>query len=301
MEERAKVFFGILFSLCLLFARPLFALVETEGLPPPEAPGDSEIPEELEAAADLEGLEPDLVPEQEEAAPLERYASFLDSVKKIRMLDDKDDVFSAVHKDTGKRVLTNFANGKGQRRFYDEKLRLEKVEYWKVSGSSAQSSLERVVTYNPTADGEGVASIFEKNYAESSETRTFYHKNGNVKSRRKNYFDKDSKLVSFEIYTCTYDSSWRVVKDRLQKYSVNGKAVALSSDEVHVTKYSGKNVVETSYYKNSVLRVRTFYIDGKSDEYARATYFDGGIIVRDFYRGNIKISSTVDNGERNEN
>ena len=68
-----------------------------------------------------------------------------------------------------------------------------------------------------------------------------------------------------------------------------------------MTKYSGKNILETSYYKNSVLRVRTFYIDGKSDEYARATYFDGGIIVRDFYRGNIKISSTVDNGDFNGN
>ena len=143
--------------------------------------------------------------------------------------------------------------------------------------------------------------IFEKNYSEANETRTFFHSNGKIKSRRKNSFDEDGALIAFEIFTCSYDSAWRTLQDRLQKYSVNGKDVDLLSDELHVTKYSGNEMLETSYYKNSILRVRTFYLDSKGEEFARATYFDGGIIVRDFYRGNIKISSTIDNGENNEN
>ena len=291
------------FSLCMAFALPLFA--------EEEAPASAiEIPEEFEGARDVLDLEAaqsaeeisDMIEEglseAEGQIAADEYASFVDSVKKIRLLKTESDVFSAVHKDAGNRVLTNSANGKVQRRFYDDDLRLDKIEYWKVAGSSAQSSLERVVTYNAASKAGGLTSVFEKNYADSTETRTFYHDNGNVKSRRKNFFDQDGVLTAFEIYTCSYDSSWRVVQDRLQKYLVDGKSVSLDSDELHVTKYSGKNILETSYYKNSILRVRTFYIDGKSDEYARATYFDGGIIVRDFYKGNIKVSSNVDNGER---
>lgn len=291
---KAGILLKAFFSLCFFFASPVFALEENSAI---------EIPEELSGAKDvveLENIQESLVDETE-AEPLERYKNFLDSVNKIRMSRDEENLFSAVQKDSGKRVLTSSANGKVQRRFYDQNLRLDKIEYWSVSGSSANGSLDRVVTYNKPSGTDGLSSIFEKNYADSTETRTFYHKNGSVKSRRKNFFDKDGRLVSFEIYTCSYDSSWRPVQDRLQKFAVDGKDVSLSSDETHVTKYSGKNILETSYYKNSVLRVRTFYIDGKSDEYARATYFDGGIIVRDFYRGNIKISSTVDNGDFNGN
>ena len=164
-----------------------------------------------------------------------------------------------------------------------------------MAASSGESGLERVVTYNAPSGG-GLSSVFEKNYAQSTETRTFFHSDGQIKSRRKNFFDKDGALTAFEIYTCAYDSSARLVKERLQKYSVDKKNVALSSDELYLTKYAGKKISESSYYKNSILRVRTFYIDGKDDEYVRATYFDGGIIVRDFYRGNMKVSSAIDNG-----
>lgn len=304
MGFRLGLFFIAAFSLGLFFAKPLFAVEDSSAI---------EIPQDLEGARDVMNLEEAQSAEEisemmeEELSDVQgesvkdEYSTFVDSVRKIRMLKTESDVFSAAHKDAGKRVLTSFANGKAQRRFYDDDLRLDKVEYWRVSSSSAESALERVVTYNAAPAAGKLSSIFEKNYAESTETRTFYHENGNVKSRRKNFFDQDGALTAFEIYTCSYDSSWRVVQDRLQKYAVEGKNVSLVSDEVHVTKYSGNNVLETSYYKNSILRVRTFYIEGKSDEYARATYFDGGIIVRDFYRGNIKISSTIDNGEVNEN
>ena len=116
-------------------------------------------------------------------------------VLSARMSRDEENLFSAVQKDSGKRVLTSSANGKAQRRFYDQNLRLDKIEYWSVSGSSANGSLDRVVTYNKPSGTDGLSSIFEKNYADSTETRTFYHKNGSVKSRRKNFFDKDGSTL----------------------------------------------------------------------------------------------------------
>ena len=134
-----------------------------------------------------------------------------------------------------------------------------------------------------------------------TETRTFYYSNGNVKSRRKNFFDDKNALKAFEIFVCSYDSRGRVLQERLQKYDVDGQSVILSSDELNVTKYLGEKVSETSYYKNSILRVRNFYTGQDNDERVRATYFDGGVIVRDFYRGNIKVSSTIDDGDKNEN
>lgn len=253
---------------------------------------------DLESGAAMEGELPAYQEGGEEAVQNE-YASFLDSANRIRMHSQDSDVFLASHKSTGKRLLTSFANGRIQRRFYADDLSLEKIEYWTLAGPSAQGSLEREISFKAAAGN--LRATYERNYTDSTETRTFFYSDGRIKSRRKNFFDKDDVLTAFEIFTCAYDSSSRLVQERLQKYSVNGSDVDLSSDELNVTKYSGKKISETSYYKNSILRVRTFYPEGNEDEYARATYFDGGMIVRDFYKGNIKISSTVDNGERREN
>lgn len=282
---------------------PLAEMPEEPSLEDEAGASGIEIPEEFEGVQEIRDFESKMDSDQDfdfsEPQNAERaYSSFLNSVKQIRMLNTDTDVFLAVHKESGKRELSSFANGKMQRRFYDADLRLDKVEYWTLSGSSAQSVLERVVTYNPPKKEGGLYSIFEKNYSNSTETRTFFHPNGQIKSRRKNYFDQDGALTSFEIYTCSYDSKWRSVQERLQKYNVVKNDVDLSGDELYVTKYSGEETLEKSYYKNSILRVRTFYLDGKDDEFVRATYFDGGIIVRDFYKGNIKVSSTIDNGER---
>ncbi|MBO4545986.1 MAG: hypothetical protein J5700_00260, partial [Treponema sp.] len=86
------------------------------------------------------------------------------------------------------------------------------------------------------------------------------------------------------------------VQERLQKYNVENKSVKFVSDEVRNTKYNGKILEETTYYKNSVLRVRTVYRNYEKGDYVRTIYFDGGIIVRDFYRENVKVDSSVKNG-----
>ena len=293
--ERRKAFLALCSFLLPLFCLPIFPL---EG---EDEPSLIEIPEDFSGVQDVLDLESGAAMEKDLETPEKKdsYLSFMDSLKKMRMLETDSDIFSANQISSGGRRLVSFANGKIQRRFYDENLRLEKIEYWRLSSSSADSKLERTVTYNPPLKGGGLNSIYERNYFDSTETRSFFHPNGLIKSRRKNYFDKEEKISAFEIYTCSYDSKNRLVQERLQRYSVDNKAVSLSEDELHVTKYSGENISETSYYKNSVLRVRTFYMDGNPEEYARATYFDGGMIVRDFYKGNVKISSTVDNGRAN--
>lgn len=294
MKALEKKHLAVLF---LLFATAFCAFCADE-----EAQ-DIEIPEEFEGVQDVVDIESGAaiegeLPQFEGSSEIEEYNSFIDSVKKIRMLETREDVFSASVKESGKRQLTSSANGKVQRRFYDDDLRLDKVEYWSVSSSSQSGVLERVVTYNPVNKSTGLHSIFESDYSANTETRTFYHPNGKVKSRRKNFFDDKKNLTAFEIYTCSYDKSFRLLQERLQKYSVNGKAVELSGDELHITKYSGNKMTETSYYKDSVLRVRTFYTT--DEDYVRATYFDGGVIVRDFYRGNIKVSSSINGGDRHE-
>ncbi len=265
-----------------------------------------ELPEEFEGVQDVVNLESGEAMNEEitleDAESLkEKYETFIDSLKKIRMLETESDVFSASVKSNGKRLLTSYANGKIQRRFYDADLRLDKVEYWKMSSSTSSRFLERTVVHNPPDSKTGLRSVFEKDYSGLTETRTFYYSNGNVKSRRKNFFDDKNALKAFEIFVCSYDSRGRVLQERLQKYDVDGQSVILSSDELNVTKYLGEKVSETSYYKNSILRVRNFYTGQDNDERVRATYFDGGVIVRDFYRGNIKVSSTIDDGDKNEN
>lgn len=296
MKALGKSFFTVLIFLFVFFVDNAFAV---------EEPSVIDVPKEFEGVQDVmdiesgAALENDIVSEEEEKT-LEKneYQNFLDSIKRIRMLDTPTDVFSASVKDSGRRFLTSFANGKYQRRFYDENLRLEKVEYWKISSSSDSNFLERLVTYNPPEPSTGVYSIFERDYSQKTESRTFYHPNGKIKSQRKNYFDKDGLLTAFEIFTCKYNSSYKALQERLQKYSVNGKKIALESDELNTTKYEGEKIAETSYYKNSILRVRTFY--GEDDKFVRATYFDGGVIVRDFYKGNIKLSSSIDDGDDDE-
>lgn len=237
---------------------------------------------------------------QEEKKPEAVYLSFVDSLKKIRLLETDEDYFSARHSPSGERQLVNYANGKFQRRFYDKNLRLEKIEYWKQGATSAQSVVERLLVFNPRTSA-GIHSTFEKNFAEKFEKRSFYFSDGRLKSERKNYFDDEGKLLSFDAISIKYDNSLRVTQERIQKYNVVKKSVKLYSDEIRNSKYNGKDLEETSYYKNSVLRVRTVYRNFEKGDYVRTTYFDGGIIVRDFYRGNVKVDSTIRNGGDYEN
>jgi len=232
---------------------------------------------------------------QEEKEPEVLYQSFIDSMKKIRLLQIKEDFFTAKHSSESGRQLVNSANGKFMRRFYDKDLRLEKVEYWKQGATASQSQIEKVVEYN-APNASGVYSIFEQNNAEKFESRSFYFSDGRLKSQRKNYFDQDGKLLSFDVVTITYDAAKRTIQERLQKYNSSESGIRLFSDEVHNSKYNGKVLEESSYYKNNVLRVKTIYQDFDKGDYVRTTYFDGGIIVRDFYRDNVKIDTSMKGG-----
>ena len=278
-----RIFLTALF----LFAFCSSALFCQEEIPENELVAEDEIVQESELP-------------QEEKEPEAVYLSFVDSVKKIRLLETNEDYFSAKQASSGRRQLVNYADGKFQRRFYDKNLRLEKIEYWKQGATSAQSVVERLLVFNPP-NAAGIHSTFEKNFAEKFEKRSFYFSDGRLKSERKNYFDDDGKLLSFDAFSIKYDNSLRVTQERIQKYNVAQKSVKLYSDEIRNTKYNGKNLQETSYYKNSVLRVRTVYRNYEKGDYVRTTYFDGGIIVRDFYRENIKVDSTIRNGGDYEN
>lgn len=288
---------------CLFVILPpaLFCQEEREEAPAIEeaAAEDNLLLENKELLEDGERIEEsELAPDEKE--PEAVYLSFVDSIKRIRLLETNEDYFLARHAPSGERQLVNYANGKFQRRFYDKNLRLEKIEYWKQGTTSAQSAVERLLVFNPK-NAAGIHSTFEKNFAEKFERRSFFFSDGRLKSERKNYFDDEGKLLSFDAISIKYDNSLRVTQERIQKYNVVKKSVKLYSDEIRNSKYNGKYLEETSYYKNSVLRVRTIYRNFEKGDYARTTYFDGGIIVRDFYRGNVKVDSTIRNGGDYEN
>ena len=279
----------LLFAFCS--SAPLFC---QEEIPEEEALAQ----EENELVAEDEIVQEGELP-QEEQEPEAVYSSFVDSIKRIRMLETSEDYFSASQLSAKGRRLVNFADGKFQRRFYDNDFRLEKIEYWKQGSSSAQSVMERLVVFNP-ANAAKIHSVFERNFSEKFEKRSFYFSDGRLKSERKNYFDDEGNLLSFDAVSFKYDSSLRVTQERLQKYKIEKKSVRLASDEIRNSKYNGKSLEETSYYKNSVLRVRTVYQDQEKGDYVKTTYFDGGIIVRDFYRDNLKVGSSIFNGGENE-
>lgn len=292
------VFFLLAFGASLLFPQE----TPPELLPAETPPAEEEIlqedplPEELLEEGEV--VQEAELP-QEEKEPEAAYQSFVDSVKRIRLLATQEDYFTANHLDENGRQLVSYANGKFQRRFYDKKLRLEKVEYWKQGSTAAQSEMEKLLVFNP-ANSWGIHSIFEQNYAENFEKRSFYFKDGRLKSERKNYFDQDKKLLSFDAASFVYDKSLRLTQERVQKYSSGAKGIRLVSDEIRNSKYNGKNLEETSYYKNSVLRVRTIYQNFEKGDYVKTTYFDGGIIVRDFYRDGHKVGTSIVDGGGNE-
>lgn len=288
-------FFRFILTALVLFAFCPFAIFCQE-----EIPVEETLPqEENELIAEDEVVQESELP-KEEKEPEKVYLSFVDSVKKIRLLETDQDYFTARQTPSQGRQLVSYADGKFQRRFYDNDFRLEKVEYWKQGSTSAQSVVEKLLVFNPE-NAWGVHSVFEKNYAKQYEKRSFYFSDGRLKSERKNYFDQDGNLLSFDAISIKYDKALRAVQERVQKYNVEKKSVKLFSDEIRNTKYNGKVLEETSYYKNSILRVRTIYQNFDKGDYVRATYFDGGIIVRDFYRENVKVDSTIVNGGLREN
>lgn len=295
---------GLFLTAFFLFAISPSALFCQEEVPAEEKAVEEEIASEETVAAEELIEEGETVQEvelpKEEKEPEIVYQSFVDSVKKIRLLETNEDYFTARQISSEGRQLVNYANGKFQRRFYDKNFRLEKIEYWKQGATSAQSKVEKLLVFN-LQNAAGVHSVFEKNYAENFEKRSFFYSDGRLKSERKNYFDKDGNLSSFDAISIKYDNSLRVIQERIQKYNVENKSVKLFSDEIRNSKYNGKILEETSYYKNSVLRVRTIYQNFEKGDYVKTTYFDGGIIVRDFYRENVKVDSSIRNGGGYEN
>lgn len=227
----------------------------------------------------------------------EKYLVFKTSSQEIRMLETDTDIFSASASAQKNRVLTSIANGELQRRFYDEDFRLSKIEYWQIASSSAQSKMWRRRTYAFGAEGK-VSEMRENDFDAQTASITFFNSDGKIRSSRKNNLP-DGALDSFEIFTYEYDGESRVLQENRQVFRVQGgKQKRVLSQRV-VNKYSGEKLSETSFYENSVLRIRTVYTD--SENYVQTTYFDGGFAVRDFYENGVKVYSTLSNSRSGAN
>lgn len=227
----------------------------------------------------------------------EKYLVFKTSSQEIRMLETDTDIFSASASAQKNRVLTSIANGELQRRFYDEDFRLSKIEYWQIASSSAQSKMWRRRTYAFGAEGK-VSEMRENDFDAQTASITFFNPDGKIRSSRKNNLSGGA-LDSFEIFTYEYDGESRVLQENRQVFRVQGgKQKRVLSQRV-VNKYSGEKLSETSFYENSVLRIRTVYTD--SENYVQTTYFDGGFAVRDFYENGAKVYSTLSNSRSGAN
>lgn len=227
----------------------------------------------------------------------EKYLVFKTSSQEIRMLETDTDIFSASASAQKNRVLTSIANGELQRRFYDEDFRLSKIEYWQIASSSAQSKMWRRRTYAFGAEGK-VSEMRENDFDAQTASITFFNPEGKIRSSRKNNLP-GGVLDSFEIFTYEYDGESRVLQENRQVFRVQGgKQKRVLSQRV-VNKYSGEKLSETSFYENSVLRIRTVYTDGEN--YVQTTYFDGGFAVRDFYENGAKVYSTLSNSRSGAN
>lgn len=249
---------------------------------------DENLPEASESAAAAAENTPD-VPE----TPQQKYLVFRASSEKIRMLETDTDIFSAAHVEEKKRVLTDIAGGELLRRFYDENLRLQKAEYWQIASSSAQSKLERVLDYNYNNEGK-INSVKENDFSAKTQSLTFFTQSGKIKSQRKNQL-VDDKVESFEVFTFEYNADDKILQEKRQLFEVKNNRDVRVLTQVTVNKYSGENLLETSFYENSVLRLRTVYQNGKKEDYIQTIYFDGGITVREFYKEGVKVSATISN------
>lgn len=223
----------------------------------------------------------------------EKYLVFKTSSKEIRMLETNDDIFSASSPAQKNRALTSMAGGELQRRFYDENFRLCKIEYWHIASSSAQSKMRRRKTYAFGADGK-ISELRENDFDAQTASITFFYPDGKIRSSRKDNL-LDGKLDSFEIFTYEYDGEGRVLQENRKRFQMQDKKQKRVLSQRVVNKYSGEKLFETSFYENSILRIRTVYTDGEN--YVQTTYFDGGFVVRDFYENGRKVSSAVSNGK----
>ena len=270
----------------------------TEPLDKKVAQENSVLEKNSESADEV--LEKDLLLEnsaEEKKTLEEKYLVFKTSSQEIRMLETDTDIFSASASAQKNRVLTSIANGELQRRFYDEDFRLSKIEYWQIASSSAQSKMWRRRTYAFSAEGK-VSEMHENDFDAQTASITFFNLDGKIRSSRKNNLPGGA-LDSFEIFTYEYDDESRVLQENRQVFRVQGgKQKRILSQRV-VNKYSGEKLSETSFYENSVLRIRTVYID--SENYVQTTYFDGGFAVRDFYENGAKVYSTLSNSRSGAN
>lgn len=260
---------------------------------------ENSVPEKKSESAD-EVSEKDLLLEnsaEEKKTLEEKYLVFKTSSQEIRMLETDTDIFSASASAQKNRVLTSIANGELQRRFYDEDFRLSKIEYWQIASSSAQSKMWRRRTYAFGAEGK-VSEMRENDFDAQTASITFFNPDGKIRSSRKNNLPGGA-LDSFEIFTYEYDGESRVLQENRQVFRVQGGKQKRVLSQRIVNKYSGEKLSETSFYENSVLRIRTVYTD--SENYVQTTYFDGGFAVRDFYENGVKVYSTLSNSRSGAN
>lgn len=185
----------------------------------------------------------------------------------------------------GEKVLVHSSKGSVSRSFYDDFMRLTKIEYWNIK-SFSDSKLLKSELYE-----------FSSEEARTPSKKTVLRDN----SKQDFFYDSESRCQKQMEYSIAEDGTETLISTTGWTYNKDGKILVQQTDD-----YSGETVFtkmrkyvynsnglppESLYYENGVLKLWTTYSAEKDyiskiffdDDFAVTTYYEGGIRIKDVY------------------
>lgn len=244
--------------------------------------GEQLIKENLDDGSEI----PSLVPPEERTESV-AVRQLRNSNQVLRLFSYDKEQF-VLEKNENSYVTINKYDKKLVRKFFDESLKLQKRETWKIGTSIDSSSLEISEDFTYNAEGK-LSNSLVKNKNEYH--KLDYDKNGLV-TRSLNYKVEEEKKEILSLSTWNYDDKKRITQRSVTEYEyVNGKRFVKDSKKEEFSYKIEDGNPDYSYFENNELKLKTVY--SALDDYITTMYFDGGFVIESYYKQNNKQKDLI--------
>lgn len=221
----------------------------------------------------------------------------IDSENRLKAYEYGNEIFIPNNIKNDKREILSVLNNKVERKFYDEKWRIIKLEKWIINGAGDyKKNIEEDYEYN--SDSFNPAKKIQKK--EDNKSVVVYEGDKVIESV--NYRIQNQKDYIQNKFQWTYSDDGKILTETSWDYYYKkGNLKRLDSVFKKSQKYFYNEKEDCppdyQYYENDVLKLKTVYIS--KNEYQTSLYFDESLSVTGYYQNNIHTKDVFyKNGKR---
>lgn len=239
----------------------------------------------------------------DENSVVERF--YHDSLKRLRLFNYGEETFVLDSSYNGRSTFVTRDDDRILRRYYDDALRLKKIETWNIKGGVKDAAIVALEEFEYS--GNSIYPSSSSSISETAYSATTYDENGKPTLIRlfsiatddenpdeKNIMEaKNRERILESVSSWKYSEEGKMIESSFQKMESDGKKVAFSRRETYSYKNSEDEDVPPDYefYEDEQLRTKIVYKN--SDNYEMSYFFDGGYVVTETFEDGKKISDLV--------